>query len=247
MMRSRMGGALVAAIATVGLLAPAAESGTTHSFTFHSHGTAVVPGAAGGVGTPGSYEDFPFTIHHADRNGTVSIAVNWSNPADDWDLYVYRRTSGGTLDTVGSSTGAPPDTQEQAVLQASGGPVRSGNYVVRVQNYASTSPDFTGFVKFGAYIPPNRPPKAVLRAPRRATAGRRVTLDASRSRDPDGRIVNYAWDLNGDGAMEVNAHRNRRLVRSFRSGVHQITLRVTDSRGARAYANARIVVSHSRR
>jgi hypothetical protein len=125
--------------------------------------------------------------------------------------------------------------------------VRSGNYVVRVQNYASTSPDFTGFVKFGPYIPPNRSPRAVLRAPRHATAGRRVTLDASRSRDPDGRIVNYAWDLNGDGAMEVNAHRNRRLVRSFRSGVHQITLRVTDSRGARAYANARIVVSHSRR
>jgi hypothetical protein len=243
MRRSRTTSVLLGVLATAAALVPAASAGTTKNLTYHSRGTAVTPGAVAGLGSPGTYEDFPFTIAKGDENGSVSIVLNWSNPTDDWDLYVYRKTAKGTLDTVGNSAGGPPSTQEAAVIQASGGPVAPGNYIVRAQNYAATSPDFSGFVKFGKFVHPNRAPIAVLHAPRTAKAGRRVTLNASKSHDPDGHLVNFSWDLNDDGAMEVNGHRNGRLVRKFGAGVHYVTVRVTDSRGARAYANARIVVS----
>jgi hypothetical protein len=113
------------------------------SFTFKSTGQAAQPGAVLGPGAPGTYEDIPFTIHDSERNSAVAISLSWNNPADDWDLYVYRRNAEGGLDQVGSSAGRPPSTNEQTVIQA-----EEGQYVVRAQNYAATSPDFTGFVKF---------------------------------------------------------------------------------------------------
>ena len=236
---------LVLLLAAVGALAlPATgQAKVTQDFTFTSKGTATQPGAVLGIGSAGTYEDIPFTIASDDSDGTVSVTLNWTNQLDDWDLYVYRTDSSGNLQQVGSSAGGPPSTTENAVIQSQDGPIPPGNYVIRAQNYAASSPNFTGSVKFTAYVPPNVPPVASFKAPGTAPKGKTVTLDASGSYDPDGKIVDYSWDLDGDGAMDASSGTTSTLRHAFSSaGTYYLTVRVTDDRGARAYANATVKV-----
>jgi hypothetical protein len=234
---------VVVAVAVTALaVAAVVHASVTKDFTFKSAGTASQPGAVAGVGAAGTYEDIPFTIAAGDADGEVSVTLTWTNQLDDWDLYVYRKDSSGNLVPVGSSAGGPPSTSENAVIQAQDGPIPPGSYVIRAQNYAATSPAFTGTVKFTAYVPPNQPPTASFKAPANARAGQAITLDASGSRDPDGKILDYSWDLNGDGAMDTSSGTTPTLKHAFSKGTQYLTVRVTDDRGARAYANATVQV-----
>jgi hypothetical protein len=235
--------ALGLALALVLLVPVAALGKTTKDFTYKSTGKAATPDP-GGTGDPTSYEDIPFTIASDEANGTMSVEVHWTNPADDFDLNVYKQNSTGGLDLVGTSGGAPPATSEQTTIDAQGGnPVPPGDYVIRVQNYLSTSPDFEGFVKFGEFKVPNLKPVAKLNAVKTVTAPKATTLDASGSRDSDGKIANYAWDLNGDGAIETNGGSKAVLKHKFSPGVHHVTVRVTDNGGKRAYATRTVRVN----
>jgi hypothetical protein len=234
--------ALVALAAAIAVAVAAVAAGkTTKNFTFTSHNKAVQPGAVLGTGAPGTFEDFPFTIAAGDRDGTVSVGLRWANPADDFDLYVYEK-HGSDLEQVASSAQGGT-TDEQAVIQASAlGPIDPGQYVIRVQNYASTNPAFDGVTKFSAFRPQNKRPKARLKAPKRTRAGRKVKLDASRSKDPDGKIVRYLFDLNGDGSMEVDNGSKPTLRRRFEAGHRHVGVRVVDNKGKRAYATRTITV-----
>jgi PKD domain len=234
--------------AGLALLAPSAALGKrTADKTFHSSGAAAAPGAIAGNGEPGTFEDFPFTIAPDDLDGTVTIKVSYLNPADDWDVYVYRKNSTGGLETVGSATDPPGNDSETVAISSQSTPVDPGNYVIRVQNYSATTPNFDGTIKFTDFVIPNAKPVAKLKAPSKATAGRSVKLDGSGSRDSDGSIVNYAWDLNGDGAIETNGGTRKTLSRKFKAGVHHVTLRVTDNEGKRAYATRTIRVSKAKK
>jgi LPXTG-motif cell wall-anchored protein len=67
---------------------------------------------------------------------------------------------------------------------------------------------------------------------RTVEAGRSVLLDASRSRDPDGRVVRYLWDLNGDGDFETGTGKSAKLRDILASpGRVTVGLRVVDDRG----------------
>ena len=243
--------ALLAAVLTVALTAALAGGSTaagktTKAFKFQSNGTAVTPSAVAG-NVPGTYQDFPFTIASDEKDGDVDVHIDWTNPADDWDLYVYRKGPGGQLETVGSSANGAPDTEENAVTQSVGKPITPGKYVIRVVNYAAASPTFEGRARFGVFIPYNKIPIAKLKAPKHVRAGKRVKLDASKSRDPDGRIVNYAFDLDGNGSVEVNNHRHAVLRRRLSPGTHHVGVRVMDAQGLRAFANRTIVVRRRHR
>ena len=228
-------------------LAGPASAKTTADFKFTSKGDAVTPSAAGDPNAAGSHEDIPFTIAPDDADGSAAVSINWTNPFDDFDLYVYRKEADNSLTQVGSSAGGPPSTQENAVVSSQGVPLKAGSYVIRVVNYASGTSSFTGFAKFGTFTPPNEIPTARLKAPAKATSGKNVTLDASKSRDTDGNIVDYAFDLNGDGAMEVDNHGTPKLRRKFSPGIHYVTVRVTDDKGAKAFANATISVARAKK
>jgi PKD repeat protein len=59
-----------------------------------------------------------------------------------------------------------------------------------------------------------------------------VTFDASSSRVADGRIVEYAWDFNGDDVFDIFTDRPRVSYTFTAVGEVRVTLRVTDDKGA---------------
>jgi PKD domain len=237
--------AILALASTVAFAAPALAK-TSQNRTYHSKGTAVNPSATGDPNDPTSHEDFAFAIKPGEKNGTINVHLEWTNPADDWDLFVYRKAAGGTLQTIGSSAGGAPSNEENAVADSQGIPWRAGSYVIRVVNYAAAIPQFDVSLRFGAFIPYNRIPIARLKAKKHVKEGKPVTLDASASRDPDGRIKNYSFDLDGNGSMEVNNGSRARLTRVLKSGVHHVAVRVTDNEGLRAFANRTVIVGKSK-
>lgn len=233
---------LLAALTALVAASPAAAK-TTKNFDFQSHGKAITPAAtADDPNDPTTFEDFPFTIGPDDENGTINVHIAWTSPADDWDLYVYRKGAGGQLQTVGQSASAPPGAEENAVADSQGIPMKPGTYVIRVVNYTAVVPDFIGTVRFGAFLPYNELPVAKLTAPKRVKKGKKVKLDASASHDPDGTIKSYAFDLDGNGSMETKNGNNPILRRVLKSGVHHVAVRVTDNKGLRAFANRTVRV-----
>jgi hypothetical protein len=89
------------------------------------------------------------------------------------------------------------------------------------------------------------PPVAALSvAPSRALAGRTVSFDASASSDPNGSIVGYAWDLDGDGSFETDTGATAATSRTYASpATLDVKVRVTDSGGLTSVAQQTLVIS----
>ena len=80
----------------------------------------------------------------------------------------------------------------------------------------------------------NAPPSASFTAsPNPIQAGQFVGFYGASSSDPDGFIVKYEWDLDGDGTFETDAGATSNTFRSYSSpGAVTVKLRVTDGTGA---------------
>jgi hypothetical protein len=90
------------------------------------------------------------------------------------------------------------------------------------------------------------PPNAQLSAsPNPMLAGRSVTLDASSSTDPaGGRIARYEWDLDGDGAYEVDGGTTPTITKQFSAtGSYLLAVRVTDGIGQSRSAATTLIVT----
>jgi YD repeat-containing protein len=101
----------------------------------------------------------------------------------------------------------------------------------------------------GALAPlPNGRPVARLRL--RTSRGTRrwvrVEVDGRRSHDPDGRIVRFAWTVDG---RRLERCRRGRCAFRVRRGRHRITLRVRDDRGATSAISRQVRIrrGHHRR
>jgi len=75
--------------------------------------------------------------------------------------------------------------------------------------------------------------------------GEPVTLNASGSYDPDGEIVKYEWDLNGDGAYDYES--SSPLVQAVWNDDFSgtISLRVTDDQGLQSVGTAAVTIYNS--
>ena len=95
--------------------------------------------------------------------------------------------------------------------------------------------------------PVPQPPVAHLAlADTTAVAGRPLSLDASGSRDPDGQIVAFEWDYNGDGRYEANTGTLPTALFAFGgSGARTIGVRVTDTQGLQSVASLNVELSGS--
>jgi PKD repeat protein len=92
--------------------------------------------------------------------------------------------------------------------------------------------------------PPAQPPIAAFTySPTYPVAGQLVTLNATGSSDPDGSIVLYRWDLNGDGLYDASGPI---IQGSFGlAGVVAVRLDVTDDDGLTGSVTQMIVVGTS--
>ena len=72
--------------------------------------------------------------------------------------------------------------------------------------------------------------------------GAQVWFDASISSDPDGTITKYEWDWDSDGSYDVSS-KDPVIGHIFtQPGIHEVTLRVTDDKGATAKVTKTITV-----
>ncbi len=74
-----------------------------------------------------------------------------------------------------------------------------------------------------------------------------VTLDGSASTDPDGTVVRYEWDLDGNGTYETESvpANNPILTTQFAtSGIRDVHLRVTDDLGATSISSITVNVQN---
>ena len=120
---------------------------------------------------------------------------------------------------------------------------KSGVYNVRL-----TVRDNTGHANAVGYaearVAVNAPPVARLGTDRRVAPGDGVTFDASQSFDPDGRIVRFAWEIDGERQPERGAVITRRFDAP---GNHILRVTVTDDSEApngSAAAQIAIAVNH---
>ena len=85
---------------------------------------------------------------------------------------------------------------------------------------------------------PNRRPVARYSRSGKARAGNALLFDATRAKDPDGRIASYRWSF-GDGRHA----RGRLATHAYRrGGTYRARLTVTDDEGAKATRRARVTV-----
>jgi len=86
--------------------------------------------------TPGGRVDIPFAMPETNVD-VLRVTLDWPTP-DDIDLYVYRVEPDGSLVQVGSSTNFVLE-KEEALVES---PL-AGNYMLRVENFASVTTTFT--------------------------------------------------------------------------------------------------------
>ena len=100
--------------------------------------------------------------------------------------------------------------------------------------------DLGGTIRRIRYFNQNQPPVAVATAsPTNGSAPLTVTFDGTGSSDPDGDVLSYAWDLDGDGAFDDAAAATASFTYN-QPGSYTATLRVTDPLAASATSSITI-------
>lgn len=101
-------------------------------------------------------------------------------------------------------------------------------------------------------IHPRDPIAAAVIDPPASACGQRVTLDGSASGHPHPGIdiVEWAWDMNGDGDFDdpedARGERSTYVANRYTfDGPVTVTLRVTDSRGNQAFTQATLAVDQA--
>jgi YD repeat-containing protein len=91
----------------------------------------------------------------------------------------------------------------------------------------------------------NRAPQASFTAPAPAVTGSPATFNAAASTDPDGSVVKYEWDLDGDGAsFEVDTGATPSVAHTYNvPGTVAVRLRVTDDLGATDVKTVNVTVT----
>jgi PKD repeat protein len=148
-----------------------------------------------------------------------------------------------SLDSSGNVVKSNWDLDGNGHFDSSGSSVshrydRAGRYTVKLK--VTDSKRHTSTATATVTVNDNRAPVAVIRVPTDVTVNQNVTGDASGSYDPDGHIVRYDWDMNGDGDFGKDGTHH-----SFaydRPGDYVAVLKVTDDDGNSTLARATVHV-----
>jgi len=172
------------------------------------------------------YEPVTFTGSAGD-NVTVD-----ATPDGDRIPAVRLRDSSGTVVATGSLTDYVLASDGEYTIEVGFLGTGEGSYSLSLSRVGTAPP------------PDNRAPTALFSTdPRTGDAGEPVTLNASPSRDPDGSITAYEWDVDGDGAVDATG---RTIEHTFdEAGEYAVTLAVTDDAGVTANTTLPITVTES--
>jgi YD repeat-containing protein len=164
-------------------------------------------------------------------NGQVSFNGSASSDPDgtivkyEWDLDgngSYETNTGSTPTTTSSY---PTEGNRQVGLRVTdnGGGVETTTRTVVVQQ--------------------NAPLASFTATPNPVATNVTVNFNGSASFDPDGTIVKYEWDLDGNGSYETNTGSTPATTSGYSSaGEYQVGLRVTDNGGATATTTRTVTV-----
>ena len=119
---------------------------------------------------------------------------------------------------------------------------KAGTYTVRLQ---VDDPDGMSSVATGTVTVGGRSPVASFTvSPQSVITGKPVALDATGSTDPDGSVVRYQWDLDGNGSYETDTAGNPKTSRFYASpGNVVVGLLVTDDDGTTGTAKRTVTVT----
>jgi len=122
--------------------------------------------------------------------------------------------------------------------------IGSGKHQVRVEYYERGGNAEIEVTWQRKDQPTNQVPQAVPGGPYTVNEGGLVTFDGRKSKDPDGSIVKYEWDLNYDGRVFTVRATGQTASTGYPDGPATVTiaLRVTDDRGASHIATAQVTV-----
>lgn len=95
----------------------------------------------------------------------------------------------------------------------------------------------------GLLVVKNEPPVAIATTGAAGKPGQPIAFDASRSVDPDGKIVRYEIDQNGDGTVDISSATPPTSVTYDHAGTYQLRLTVIDNDGAQASRTYTMVVA----
>jgi PKD repeat protein len=114
----------------------------------------------------------------------------------------------------------------------------SGSYAPRVLVIGETREVLVDCPSIDVTVAENQPPVAQLNVtPSQPEPGENVTLDASESSDPDGRIVEYRWDLDGDGTIDRTTNASSTTVEYTEDTQLDPAVTVIDDAGATGNAS----------
>jgi PKD repeat protein len=198
--------------------------------------------------------------------GTFGVGIG---PESDRNSIFFARPSAGVwhhyavvIDTSASAAneitpyvdGLPVGYQQEGVSTGQGNFANSTLYLMsraasalfgagtldQLAIYSQPLSAGTVFQHFNSYGIAKVPHAAFAISKNPVRPGEEVTLDASGSSDAGGEIVDYQWDLNGDGTYETDSGSNPVLHTSIATaGTYNVGLRVIDNH------NASSATSHS--
>ena len=163
------------------------------------------------------------------------VALFTFSPTNPFPGQAVTFDAGSSYDPDGSITAYHWDFNNDGVVDASGQVVTHsfpspGVYTVRLRvvDDQGASDDE---VKTVNVVVLNQPPVAQFTfSPASPAPGEWIQFDASASYDPDGTIVDYRWDFDGDGVMDATG---QTAFYSYAApGVYSVRLVVTDNQGA---------------
>ena len=186
-----------------------------------------------GIGTPDTRNDVYFERPSAGQWHHYAFVLNASAPAETQITpYVDGKTVAYTKAAQGTGSGAFANSTLNFMSRAGSAFFERGalDDVAIYDRALSAAQVLEHEQSFGT----NRRPVASFTAPSPVATGASVKFDASASKDPDGSIVKYEWDLDGNGSYETStgATPTRLAAPSPVNGEYTVGLRVTDNRPA---------------
>ena len=175
--------------------------------------------------------NFTATPNSVNPGGTVQFdgSTSYDPDGDGIALYEWDFDGNGTYDAAGTS---PTISHPYPTI---------GTFAARLR--VTDGLGVTGTKSLPVVVTNAVPVARLTVTPNPVTAGDSVLLDGSASSDPDGSVVRYDWDLDGNGTYETTTNGSPTIAWAYpNAATVNVGLRVRDNDGATGVTHATLKV-----